>query len=435
MQLRSLSLDTVAKRDILKVNSLSALGALVSGLLIFCGFVFSTYTISMPNTGMEQLRQLGLPFVLGELAFIFFAIRKGFQLESIWESCPSYVKWLVVLFLGTFGIGSAFFSQVALLSVIQNIFFLIHIVFACSIAQMIGRFGEDELTDMAKNVGIGLAIFCGMIAYAFIFHPPFSSMPDNKIIWQFAIPGFISVRLFGAFCGAIFCYFLGVLLLADEKQKIGGWHYAWITLAAGMSIWSGTRAAVVGSLVALMLVAIALRVVPKMTTALSIMGCLVVATVAAIALIPYGDPTFMLFATGDASSADNLSGGRFGYWMMIWEAYQQVPWFGAGPFASHFMLPAGEVRHVQPHNIVLQFLTSWGIFATIFALALLAIATWKAHKIGQHDRQVMPFLLMLDCLLVMSLFDGMTHFAQHLMLIMICFGVVFSCGQSARKVS
>jgi exopolysaccharide production protein ExoQ len=90
-------------------------------------------------------------------------------------------------------------------------------------------------------------------------------------------------------------------------------------------------------------------------------------------------------------------------------------------------------RHVQPHNILLQFLMSWGGPATALALTMMAIVTLKAHIIATQHRIVLPFLMMLDCLLVMSLLDGMTHFAQHLMLIMIGYGAIFGYQRAVSK--
>jgi exopolysaccharide production protein ExoQ len=409
----------------LDISAPAFLGLLISTLLIFCGIIFRTYTISMSSGSMEAARQLGLPFMLAEMAFIFAAARNGLDPASIWRQLPRYVRWVATSFLCTFWIGSVFFSPVMMPSITHNLFFLIHLIFAAAIYSSIGRFGVTELDSMAKNLAIGLAIFCVMTAYAFLFHPPLSSMPNKQIIWQFAIPGFISLRLFGAFCGAIFCFMLGILLIAEENKRLNIWYFMWLTLSATMMIWSGTRAAVVGSLSAFIVVALIYRFRPSAYSAMGIAVCLVVSTILAIALIPYGDATFMVIAAGDGASTDAISGGRISYWTAVWKAYEQVPIFGGGPFASSFLIEKGQQVHVQPHNIVLQFLITWGFLAASLALILLAIATWHVHRIALLNRMVIPLLLMLDCLLVMSLFDGMMHFAQHLMLIMICFGMIF----------
>ena len=266
-----------------------------------------------------------------------------------------------------------------------------------------------------------------MTAYAFVNHPPLANMPNNEIVWQFIIPGFISVRLFGAFCGAIFSFLVVQKLLDEEAKRDRIRPYIWLTLCAAMVIWSGTRNAVLGAIIALLVMMMFYRLRPsgsKSVAALTL--SLAIAFWLAISLIPFNDPAFMLIAPQDVASAENFSGGRASYWTAIWTAYGSVPLFGAGPFASFWILPEGAATHVQPHNIVLQFLLSWGLFATFAALATLAVATWRAHVIAFTHRKILPFLAMLDCLLVMSMFDGTFHFAQPLMLIMMSFGIIFS---------
>ncbi len=409
------------------------LGIILSALLVGCGLVFRTYMIAMPTQGMEMARQFGLPFVAAELAVIVWALRQGLDFAGAWRKLPTYAQWLWGLFLATFWIGSVFVSEVKILAILHSLFLLVHIAFACAVAHLVGRFEQNELEKMAKMLVIGLCIFCAMTAYAFVFHPPFDTMPNNEIVWQFAIPGFISLRLFGAVCGALFCFLLGTHFLAAEQKRLTYWHWFWITLSAGMMIWSGTRAAVLGSFAVLMLVLFFYRIRPPWRVSLGIFLSLAVASCLAIMLVPYGDPTFLLYAPGDGASTGAASGGRFEYWASVWQTYLTVPLFGAGPFAVSYMVDAEPMRHVQPHNIVLQFLLSWGAIATGLALVIMAIVTLKAHVIARQHRIVLPFLMMLDCLLVMSLFDGMTHFAQQLMLIMIGYGAIFGYQQAVVK--
>ena len=407
-----------------KSLSLPMIGILISALLIFCGFLFSTYTVSLSSPDWETARQLGLPFVIAELAIILFAAKRGFSSYDVWRKFPKNVRYLLIVFLWTFWISSVFVSTVKVVAIAHNLILLVHLIFAAAISHCVGPATAQSVRQMGKWMASGLAVFCIMTAFAFIFHPPLSSMPNSEIVWQFAIPGFISVRLFGAFCGAVFCFLLGVLLIDEERGEVSIWHYLWITLSAGMMIWSGTRAAVVGSCVALCLVVLMFRLRPDKKAVIAMMGSISFAALLAILLVPYGDTNFMLLVLDDHKSVDAVTGGRLNYWTAIWSAYQTVPLLGAGPFATFWILPPGQFTHVQPHNILLQFLISWGILATIPALLLLGIATWRVHRIVHDNRTVLPFLLMLDCLLVMSLFDGMTHFAQHLMLIMICYGVI-----------
>ena len=413
---------------------LLAIGGLVSFLLIFNGFLFRTYSIAMESAPWEAARQFGLPYILAEIGVILYAIRQGLNLRDLWSKLPRALQYCSAFFLATFWVGGAMYSEVALPATLQNLIFLLHPLFAVAVYHLIARIDAAGLRGLVLALAIGLIIFCGMTAVAFINHPPLSSMPNNEIIWQFIIPGFISVRLFGAFCGAIFCVLLAQLLLNEETAQKRFLPYVWLTLCGAMTIWSGTRNAVLGIMVAMAVMLIIYRLRP---TGFKSVGLLVLsATIAywlAVSLIPYDDPAFMLISSQDSASTESISGGRASYWRALWNAYQSVPIFGAGPFASFWILPVGEQVHVQPHNIIVQFLLSWGFSAALAALILLAYATFHAHRVGLKHRNILPFLAMLDSLLVMSFFDGTVHFAQPLMLIMISFGVIFSAHKTEAE--
>mgnify|MGYP006187334889 CR=1 FL=1 len=434
MEIANKPMAALAKRRDLKPLPLLAIGLLISVLLVFNGLVFRTYTISMASPAWEAARQLGLPYVMSEIGVVIYALRRGLDLSEVWKKLPRYVRYVSLLFLASFWVGSAFYSKVTPLAIAQNIIFLIHPIFAIAIYHSVSSPDARGLRGFVLAIAGGLLIFCGMTAFAFLNHPPLAAMPDNIIVWQFIIPGFISVRLFGAFCGAIFCFLLAQLLLDEERGRRGYLPYLWLTLCAAMTIWSGTRNADLGIVVAMTVMLMLYRLHPvKVKSVILLALSAVTALVLATSLIPFNDPAFMLIASEDAATAESISGGRASYWSALWHAYQTVPMFGAGPFASFWILPAGDQIHVQPHNIVMQFLLTWGLPATVAALALLAYATWRAHLAALEHRDVLPFVAMLDCLLVMSFFDGMLHFAQPLMLIMISFGVVFGATKIPAK--
>ncbi|MCO4090777.1 MAG: O-antigen ligase family protein [Sphingorhabdus sp.] len=420
------------RRD-LKPLPLLAMGGLISALLVLNGLLFRTYGITMTSPSMEAARQLGLPYVIAEIGTIIYALRRGLDVREVWKQLPRNLRVCAIIFLAFFWVGSAFYSKVTPLAIAQNIIFLIHPLFAIAVYHSVSCVSAQGLRAFAVAVSGGLLIFCGMTASAFLNHPPLSTMPDNMIIWQFIIPGFISVRLFGAFCGAIFCFLLAQLLFDEERGRRGYLPYLWVTLCAAMTLWSGTRNAVLGIAVAMTILLLVYRLRPaNMTSFALLILCAATAFLLATILVPYGDPTFMLIASHDSATAESISGGRASYWSALWSAYKSVPIFGAGPFASYWILPAGEQIHVQPHNIILQFLLSWGLLATVASVAMLPYATWRAHLAALRHRNVLPFLAMLDCLLVMSMFDGMAHFAQPLMLMMICFGVIFGSTKSGQ---
>lgn len=410
-----------------KLAPLLALGVLISASLILNGLLFRTYAVTMASPQWEAARQYGLPFIVAEMAVIFCALRRGLDVSELWSKLPVMMRGCILVFTATFWLGGAFYSEYAQRATTQNLIFLIHPLFACAVYHIVHGTKPSEMRAFVFAIGIGLVIFSGMTAMAFLNHPPLATMPNNEIIWQFIIPGFVSVRLFGAFCGAIFCLLFAQLLLDEETGHKRVLPYVWLTLCGAMTIWSGTRNGVLGIAIVTIILFVVYRLRPRnLKTVASLFLSSAIAAWLAVSLIPYNDPAFMLIAAQDTATTESISGGRASYWQALWHAYQSVPWFGAGPYASYWIVPDGAQRHVQPHNILLQFLLTWGVLATFAALSVLTYLTVKAHRVALKHRHILAFLAMLDCLLIMSFFDGIVHFAQTLMLIMISFGAIFS---------
>lgn len=413
---------------------LVTLGAVISGLLILNGLLFRTYGIAMTSPAWETARQYGIPYIFVEIAVVIYALRKGLNISELWSNFPQAVRYCICIFVSTFWIGGVIYSEYPLRATTQNFIFLVHALFACAVYHIVGPVSVTGLRKLALTLVIGLAAFSAITAFAFLNHPPLASMPDNQILWQYVIPGFVSVRLFGAFCAAIFCFLYARLLLEEEAGHRQLWPYVALTLAAAMTLWSGTRNGVLGIVIVMGVMMIVHGLRPTGRKSLVCL-CLSVAVAAglAIMLIPFGDPAFMLIASQDTATTESISGGRASYWTALWNAYATVPMFGAGPYASYWIVPDDAQKHVQPHNFLIQFLLSWGLPATVAALYMLAYVTWKSHVITMQHRIVIPFLAMFDSLLVMSFFDGTFHFAQTLILIMISLGVLFSATKKSRR--
>lgn len=398
-------------------------------LLLGCGIIFRTYDMTLASPALEFARQIGTPFMLAEILVILWAFAWGFSLSDIWRQMNAFTRTLLLIFASTFWIGTAAYSKLPAFSIALTIGTIIHLLFAAALVTLARPADLRSLDRMAIIIAAGFAVFSVMIARAMMFATPADMTFVAKLGWQFSIPGFISVRLFGAVCGAFAALLVGITLIGAERGHDRLYQYVSITLLGTLTIWTGTRAALLGVGVALLVALVVFRLRPTWPVLLKLALCLGVAAIVGPALAPAHDSAFQLIATGDYASADNATGGRISLWAGTWHTFLTHPWFGLGAGANRWALPPEFFPHVQPHNIVLQFLINWGVIATICALALLAIATWKAHRVAMRVRTVVPFVIMLDCLLAMSLVEGVFHFARETMLIMACFGLVFAAGQ------
>ena len=409
---------------------LLALGAAVSITLLLTGLVFRTYWIAVSPPPLEGLRQLGIIFLLAEAAVILFAFSRGFSVADVFHRLERPDR-IAAIVLAVFILpGGLLYSPIAATATSLSLVMLLHVVFGAALWFALAEIDGRAVEKFSLAIFAGLIVFVPLLGWAFLFPP--AAIDPYQHQWQFALPGFISVRTFGAYTGAITAFFLGLALADRKRNAIPIWMLAAITLSAGLTLWSGTRAAVVGVACALMLIGLLTQWRWPVSFLIQLACCLALAVAAAISLQPYGDPAFQLFASGDAGSADVVTGGRLSYWSDVVAAIAKYPLLGAGSAASSWVLPSTSQQHVQPHNVVLQFLLSWGIFATASALFLIGRATRNAYAIARRAPLAVPFAAMVCCLLINALFDGTFYFARHVMLIMIGFGVIFAIARRSE---
>lgn len=409
----------------------AALAWFWGAIILVNGVLYKTYDIAVPNMHAEAARQLGLTFLAFEVVVIAYAIRAGLELREYWVRTPRLSRALIGVFLGTFWVSSVFVSPLFPTSLILCLSLVVQVLFAISLHHCLPALSRTDIRAVPVIV-LTFALF-GVLTFVRIAHPtPEDFSAATAVGWQFSIPGFISVRLFGAVAGAFLTLFIAMALLVRKNQGERIWIYGGLILLATFTLWTATRAAIVGASIAIVFILVAYRIRPPLSAIVASVICIAIGAVIAPQLVPYGDPVFMLYDPRDGASADALSGGRFSLWQATWEAYLHHPLFGAGSAANQWALPKAFFPHVQPHNVVLQLLINWGLPAAISGLALLAIVTIKAHMVAARARHVLPVLAMLDALLTMSLFDGIFHFAGETMLVMICFAIIFKADKTAR---
>ncbi|AJP70964.1 hypothetical protein TS85_02685 [Sphingomonas hengshuiensis] len=393
--------------------------AVAVGLILplAAALLFRTYTLVVSPPAWEVARQLGLPFVLAEIGFLLCARRQGMELWTILAEWPRWLRWALWVFVGSFWISSAFVSQRPATSLAFTLIWLVHLLFAAAAFHLVRAAGGVDPWRFGGWLSAGLAAMVLAIALHFLILPADLIGHQGVIDWGSAVPGFISSRLFGAWTGAVAAFLAGLIWLRETGGRRPGWLYPAFALVALLMMWSGTRAALMGCGVAMLggwAVAGPPPVRAMMVKALPILAA---AALLAIPLAPYGHPQFYMYMPGDGASVAGFSSGRNIFWASALRVFVQHPLFGTGAASSWWLVPLDGFYHVQPHNAVVQFLLNWGIVATVAALALLAGATWFAHRAARRNRDLLPMVMLLDCLLAMSMVDGMLHFVRFVMLI------------------
>jgi exopolysaccharide production protein ExoQ len=394
--------------------------------------LYPTYTFMMATPWVEWTRLLELPFVASEIAIIFWAIRNGMSMTERLSKSPVDLKFALLLLGVGCTISSAFISRRPADSLTISVFTLVHLLFFTSIMFFAkNRSFHQDL--FLKITGIGLFVIALMTAIKFAFPPQPSHVLGGKIIWSSALPGFISVRHLGSWTGPICAAFTAILLTDGKRRQLSLTHVLYF-FSAAMTIWSGTRAAIVAIAATAAISIVMNRKIPNFRD-LSIMAMLTgAALTVAWLLLPYHDPIFRLFVTEDFSDANIVTGGRLELWAATYDRWLDSPLLGWGSGSTFWEVFVGWT-HTQPHNAFLQFLISWGFVGASGALWMLGRAIFAAHKQTLRYPELQPMLAMLHTLLIMSLLEGMLHYPRFIMLIMFLFAIILSHRRRAGDVA
>ncbi|RZT44877.1 O-antigen ligase-like membrane protein [Sphingomonas sp. BK036] len=416
---------------------------LVAGFILplIAAVLFRTYHVALASSGLESMRQLGLVYLAGEITVVLYARRHGLDLARIVRGLPHWARTALLFFLATFWISSAVASQMVPFSLGLCLGWIVHLLFAASLYHLASSVREIDTNAIAGGFVAGLF---GMTALTVVHFAAVSTAllgqasdfgRGGGIDLGSAIPGFISSRLFGSWCGAVLALLTGIAWQRDAAARNAGRTartsstehptalYAMLALAFGLTVWTATRAALMGWGISMVTAWFLAGRPASRTVWTRLPFYLVAAGAIALLLPPYGNGPFTFFRWAGATSTDAATSGRLTLWARALHVAAEYPLLGSGAGSSWWLVSLDGFYHVQPHNAVVQFLLNWGLIPTIPALALLLGATWHAHCIARRHRGLLPVILMLDCLLSMSLFDGMLHFAQFVMLIFGCLAI------------
>jgi exopolysaccharide production protein ExoQ len=420
-----------AKPSIARLDVFGLLG-IATGIImpVLAALIYPVYMHQMQPAWAEWTRLMELPFVACELVIVQFAVRKGYRDRLIWKYLPRDVKIAFGLLFVGLTVSSVLFSKNTAASVTLSLTTLVHLRFCGATFFLVRSDRNADIRTFFPLLGLGLAALTILTIWKFKMPPPELTVPGGKIEWPSALPGFISVRHFGSWTGAIAAGFLLVVLYGDKEQSQ---RMAPLYLfAVGLTFWSGTRAAVLGLAVVALTAAVSLRRLPSAAALLRTGGLSALAMLGAVVFSP-GLPEFKLFVQDDIQSADAMAAGRLELWHDTFFRWLASPIFGWGSGSTFWEVNIGGWTHTQPHNTILLFLISWGVVGAVGGLWLLIRAIVATHRTGMDDARLRPFTGMLYSLLFMSLLEGMLYYPRFIMLVMIIFAVLFAARERQAK--
>ena len=307
---------------------------------------------------------------------------------------------------------------------------VIHLRFGTAIYFFARQSGGRAADRLVWLLALGLIPLAALTWWRFSFPPAPETVLGGVIEWGSALPGFINVRHFGSWTGAIAAGLMIQLAYGEERPRPA--TDALYVFAFGLTCWSGTRAALVGMAAVAVITSVSLRRLPSPVRLVRLGGLTAAAYLLAIAF-RFDNVDFLLFVPSDTAGADAMSGGRLALWRATLESWSRSPLFGWGSGSTFWEVDIGW-RHTQPHNVILQYLISWGPFGAIGGLWLLGRLILATHRAGITDERLRPLIAVHYCLIVMSLLEGMLYYPRFIMPIAATFAIILAArGEKDRE--
>ncbi len=272
-----------------------------------------------------------------------------------------------------------------------------------------------------------LAMLGAVVAALIVFKAWLDEPNPELVTWRRYLPLFSHVRHFGY-------YALGGLILSHlwvADPGAGRVRVLWSVVIAsvlwGALIWTGGRAALVSALLGVAAIAVlspTRRWAVAGTTALALPIGSVIA-----ALTTAGRPELgwrAILRRLDPTEYVQFTSNRTRFWELAFENFQESPILGLGPDAYRFLQP--KIFGSHPHNVILQFLTDYGVVGTVLfgILFLLCVAVAFGHTRDRADDlrgERVVALAMIFAFSAHALLDGTFYHAVPLMLIAVCVAV------------
>ncbi len=380
-----------------------------------------TWTYTGQLTGQQVLiRIFSLVTVCAEIILLVLAERSGFSYAKALKSLPRTVRtvlgvWLLCAMLAyvikpDYPLISGF---VLLRYILQGLSFavLIHLVSA-----------SDTYKDQKW-----FSILCvGGFAYCTLLSVFALTVPDARTFhWENAMPSATSIRHIGNYV-AILALAPATLLLASKKPRI--WPYALCLGVLTMAIaWTGSRAAWLGLLVAVITGCIFVRASIN-ANRFKLLGLSLFLGTAASVVLPNPTPTFGILRFWSSIQPDaEVSSGRIQLWIDTLTEIMKQPLIGHG--AGRFANNMGEIYNYDldnPHNFLFQYIYDWGLFGGSAGLILLAFLG-RAIFVRRDKAAIVVFAAVsgFSLLIFIGLLEGMLYHPMKMMLVTLLIAPIF----------
>ncbi len=280
--------------------------------------------------------------------------------------------------------------------------------------------------SMTRRV-LTLAMLGAVLSCLIVFKAWLDEANPELVTWRRYLPLFGHIRHFGY-------YALGGLVLSHlwvADPRAGRYRVLWSVVIGsvlwGALIWTGGRAAMVSALLGVAVIAIlspTRRWAVAGTNALALPIGSVLAAITAAGRPELGWRRILLRL--DPASQLSFGSNRTRFWELAFENFRESPILGLGPDAYRFLQP--KIFGSHPHNVILQFLTDYGVvgsvlFGVLFLLCVVAALGHIRDRMDDLRGERVVAIALIVAFSAHALLDGTFYHAVPLMLIVLCMAV------------
>jgi O-antigen ligase len=380
-----------------------------------------TWTHTGQLTGQQALIQMfSLVTICTEIILLLLAERTGFSYAKTLKSLPRTIQIILSAWL--------LFAALAYVikpdyPVISGFVLARYILQGLSFAVLVHLVSSSETYQDQKwfaTLSLGGVVYCALLGTFAI------TVPDPKTFpWEYIMPSATSIRHIGNYL-AILALAPAALLLASKQARI--WPYAMCLGVLTMGIaWTGSRAAFLGLLVAVIAGCIFVRSSVS-SNRFKFLGLSLFLGTAASAVLPNPTASFgILRFWSSIQPGVEMSSGRIELWTSTFTEITKQPWIGHG--AGRFANNMSEIYNYDldnPHNFVFQYIYDWGLLGGCAGLMLLAFLGRAIFR--RRDKEPMVVFSAISgfsLLMFVGLLEGMLYHPMKIMLVMLMIAPIF----------
>jgi O-antigen ligase len=332
-----------------------------------------------------------------EIIVILLAFFAGFRPVAAIARLPRPVRLgLILLMILAFG-GAGFIAVERPNALFDCVVWSIHVLFGLAIAALIDKSWRLTLTRLWVIFLIGLIVYSAMVVL-FV-----ALIKDEKAFdWLTLGIGVFNVRAIIFYLVPGFGAALGLVISASSSRRQLVAIFA-ASIMVAITCWSGSRSAVLSFVI---VPVVALVLIPKIRTTKFVTAFLLSLTLgSALSFVHQSpDPAYNVFRRA-ATEEGEMSDGRFAIWSKVLGEVERRPLFGHGDQRMFVSMPG--MRHIHPHNSVLQIGLQWGFVGVALFFGLIGWIWWHVLMNARRDpASYLPAFLAGNGLLFTSLLDG-----------------------------